>query len=141
MVAGTASARTSARSKPLGGTETIFVVEDDLALRLLTRVTLERQGYQILEAASGVEALELWPQYCGQAALLLTELVMPGGVSGQQLARQLQQENSHLKVIFTSGYSLDFAGRELELLGSENFIQQPYAPRQLLESIRRCLDD
>ena len=122
------------------GSETVLLVEDDESVRHLTRITLERNGYSIIEAASGADALMIWPQYRDQVSLLLTDLVMPSGVSGHQLARQLQAENPKLKVIFTTGYSSEIAGRELELRNGENFIQKPCTAEQLLHTIRKCLD-
>jgi nitrogen-specific signal transduction histidine kinase len=129
-----------AKPKPRGGTETIFVVEDDTPLRAATRKLLSRNGYTVLEAANGAEALEHWEQYRGRVALLLTDLVMPSGVSGQDLARHLRQDEPDLKIIFTSGYSAEIAARGIELQPGQNFVQKPCPPDQLLESIRRCLD-
>ncbi len=129
------------RPKPRGGSETILLAEDDPAVRKMTRVILERSGYRVLDAPGGPEALALWLQHSREVALLLTDLVMPGGMSGHQLAHQLQAENPHLKVIYTSGYSSEIAGRELELKSGENFIPKPTPPAQFLEIVRRCLDD
>jgi CheY-like chemotaxis protein len=126
--------------QPRGGTEIILLVEDDPAVRQLTRSALEREGYHVLEAANGIQALEVWREISGRAALLLTDLVMPGGMTGHELARRLQAKKPDLKVIFTSGYSADIAGRELELSPSENFLQKPFEREQLLESVRRRLD-
>jgi PAS domain S-box-containing protein len=133
-------ARAAARPKPRGGTETILLVEDEPAVRTLTRAILERKGYKVLEAANGAEALNVWQEHREAVSLLLTDLVMPGGMTGQQLARQIQVERPNLKVIFISGYSAEMAGRELQLRRGESFIQKPCAPDQLLETVRQCLD-
>jgi CheY-like chemotaxis protein len=125
---------------PRGGAETILLVEDDSAVRLLTRSLLERHGYQVLEAAHGVEALEIWEQQRDKIQLLFTDLVMPEGISGHELAARLRTRNPQLRVIFASGYSGDIAGRELCLQAGQNFIQKPASPYQLLETVRRCLD-
>jgi two-component system, cell cycle sensor histidine kinase and response regulator CckA len=125
---------------PRGGSETILVAEDEQGVRMLIRAVLERYGYQVLEAANGDEALGVWEKHRDKAALLLTDLIMPGSLSGQQLARRLQSESPDLKVIFVSGYSAELAGRELELRAGENFLQKPFGPNQLLETIRQCLD-
>jgi two-component system cell cycle sensor histidine kinase/response regulator CckA len=135
-----ANSGAAAQPVPRGGTETILLVEDDPAVRPLTRATLESHGYRVLEAADGVAALELWRKHRDTVALLLTDLVMPSGLSGQQLAARLRAERPQLKVIFTSGYSAEIVGRQLALGAAENFVQKPAAPEHLLETVRRCLD-
>jgi PAS domain S-box-containing protein len=128
------------KPKPRGGNETIFLVEDESDVRHLIRTLLKRHGYQVLEAANGVEALSVWQAHRETVALLMTDLVMPAGLGGQELARQLQAEQPNLKVIFISGYSAEIAGRELHLHHGEVFIQKPFVADHLLETIRRSLD-
>jgi PAS domain S-box-containing protein len=128
------------RAKPAGGSETILLAEDELVVRKLVSSILERHGYQVLAAANGVEAVKLWREHPGSVALLLTDLVMPGGLSGLELARQLQTEQPRLQVVFISGYSAEIAGRELQLHSGENFVQKPFTTEVLLGTIRRCLD-
>ncbi len=129
------------RSKPRGGTETILLVEDEPGVRKPTRMVLERSGYKILEACDGAEALKLWQDHRQNVALLLTDLVMPGGIGGQELGRRLSQSQPGLKVIFASGYSADIAGRDFQVQAGQAFIQKPFVTDQLLETIRRCLDE
>ncbi|MBZ0089875.1 MAG: response regulator, partial [Thermoanaerobaculia bacterium] len=132
--------RAAARPAPRGGTETILLVEDDAAVRELAREVLEQRGYRVLEASSGAEALRAWPAVRDQVALVLTDLVMPDGVSGHELAERLRAERARLAVVFTSGYSAELAGRELALPGGEAFLQKPFSSNTLLETVRRCLD-
>ena len=127
-------------AEPLGGTETILVVEDEPSLRMLTRAVLEPHGYQVLEAASGVDALRVWEEHKGSVQLLLTDIIMPEGISGLELATRLREKSPTLRVIFTSGYSADIAGGQLHLQEGQNFIQKPSSPKQLLQTVRRCLD-
>ena len=134
------AAQTEASPKPRGGTETILLVEDELSVRKTTRRILERHGYNVLEAADGSEALRLWQEHRIKVALLLTDLVLPGGLGGQELGRRLAVEQPGLKVIFASGYSADIAGRDFQLRPGEAFVQKPFAMDHLLETIRRCLD-
>ena len=129
-----------APARPAGGTETILWVEDDAGVRAPTQKILERSGYHVLMAANGLEALQLWQQHRKTIALLLTDLKMPAGLSGPDLARQLQADEPQLKVIYTSGYSADFAGEGLSLHNNENFLQKPFTPIQLLGTIRKQLD-
>ena len=94
----------------------------------------------MLEAADGPGAIRLWREHRGTIALLLTDLVMPGGMSGQQLARRLQAENPALNALYMSGYSAETAGREIALRGGENFVPKPFMINQLLDTIRRAID-
>jgi CheY-like chemotaxis protein len=128
------------RPKPRGGRETILLAEDESVVRKLIRTILERHGYRVLTAANGGKALNLWQEHRGTVSLLLTDLVMPG-VDGWELARRLQTDNPGLKVVFISGYSAEIAGRELQLRPGENFVQKPFGANQLLDTIRRCLDE
>jgi two-component system cell cycle sensor histidine kinase/response regulator CckA len=140
IAAAAALAAVEVRSQPRGGTETILLAEDESMVRRSIGSILTRNGYQVLEAANGEGALRLWANHRARVALLLTDLVMPGGVTGQQLARRLQADNPSLKVLYTSGYSAEIAGRELRLQNGENFIQKPLNPGELLETVRACLD-
>jgi PAS domain S-box-containing protein len=130
----------ASQSRPAGGTETILIVEDEPHVRLLTRITLERAGYKVVEASDGAEALKVWEQHRKDIRLLFTDLVMPGGMSGRELATRLMASKPGLKVVFTSGYSADIAGREISLQEGQNFIQKPSSPFTVLEAVRRCLD-
>jgi len=123
-----------------GGCESILVVEDEPSVRLVTRAILERYGYTVLEAADGVQALVAWQQARDRITLLVTDLVMPGGLSGQDLARRLRLERPQLQVVYTSGYNDDVAGRPLELHRGEKFLQKPFPPDQLLNAVRELLD-
>ena len=134
------TASAAARPKPRGGKETILIAEDDASLRFLTRILLERHGYSVFEAGDAGEAITIWKDHSDKIDLLLTDMVMPGGFTGQQLAAQLRAEKETLKVIYTSGYSAEFAGRQIELREGDNFLQKPSPPDQILETVRRCLD-
>lgn len=126
--------------KPAKGSETILLVEDEETIRDMAKMFLETHGYHILEATNGPEALDLWQKNQGQIDLLLTDLVMPHGVSGQELARQLQIEQPSLKVIYSSGYSCDLFGEKSFLNPGTNFLQKPYRLNSLADMIRQCLD-
>ncbi len=128
-------------AKPRGGTETILLVEDDASVRMVTRALLEEHGYRVLEASNGLEGLKLWEQQGSSIGLLVTDLVMPSGVSGHQLASRLKEYRPDLKIIFTSGYSAEIAGRQIQLRHAENFLQKPFPANQLLHMIRRSLDE
>jgi two-component system cell cycle sensor histidine kinase/response regulator CckA len=122
-----------------GGTETILLVEDEANLRLLMGNVLQRCGYTVIRAESGVAALKLWKESNHPVHLLLTDLVMPDGMSGFELAGRLQAEKPALKVVYTSGYSAR-AGKGPPLIEGENFLQKPYSPHKLARTIRNSLD-
>jgi len=122
-----------------GGHETILLVEDEPVLRELSRVILTDYDYEVLEASSGVEALKIWDERGGKIDLLLTDMVMPEGVSGKELAETLRARKPNLKIIFTSGYSSDVMGRDPSLRDIK-FLQKPYPPPQLAQTVRECLD-
>jgi CheY-like chemotaxis protein len=117
----------------------ILVVEDEPSLRLLVRKVLERSGFEVLEAASGVAALTLWDEGKPHVDLLLTDMVMPDGMSGRQLAERLKADNPDLKVLYTSGYSTELLGKDLDLHEGTNFLQKPYPPSKLVETVRNAL--
>jgi PAS domain S-box-containing protein len=122
------------------GRERVMVVEDDDALRALTTKVLEHHGYRVTTASSGAEALALVEKEGIQFDLLLTDMVMPGGVSGQQLAIRLLQVRSDLPVIFTSGYSPELLGNESIARGDTGFLAKPWEPQELLRKIRYRFD-
>jgi PAS domain S-box-containing protein len=123
-----------------GGGETILVVEDEPALRELACQILRRYGYEVLSAATGLEALKVWTRHATRIDLLLTDMVMPGGLSGADLADQVHAQNPKLKVICTSGYSHEIANLNAVLREGWRFLPKPYSPMTLAASVRQCLD-
>ena len=119
--------------------KTILVVEDEPTLRALVRKVLERGGYEVIESQSGLAALELWSRTRPHVDLLLTDMVMPDGISGLQLAEKLKVENPDLKVIFTTGYSAELMGKDFEIKEGVNFLQKPYPPQKLVQTVRNRL--
>jgi len=126
--------------KPAGGQETILLVEDETPLLNLARTVLQRQGYRIHTADSGAQALPVWARHGPEVDLLITDMVMPGGLSGLELAKRLQAERPKLKVIFSSGYSVDMAGRDSAPSPGFTFLAKPYTPHELGRAVRDCLD-
>ncbi|HWW01463.1 MAG TPA: PAS domain S-box protein [Candidatus Acidoferrum sp.] len=123
-----------------GGTETILVVEDEAPVRELVCSLLAGHGYKILQAESGVKALEVWKQCRDRVDLVLTDLVMPDLMNGRELAEKLLSERPELKVIFTSGYSADVVGKDFVLREGLSYLQKPYHPDKLALVVRDCLD-
>ncbi|MDB6026598.1 MAG: Blue-light-activated protein [Verrucomicrobiales bacterium] len=129
-----------ANAKVQGGSEKILLVEDEPEVRVLVRNILKRYGYRIIEAASGPEAILVWEQYHGDFDLLLTDMVMPGNMTGRELGEQLKARKPGLKVIYTSGYSADTLGSDFVIKRGINFLPKPYQPITLAKTVRDCLD-
>jgi CheY-like chemotaxis protein len=135
-----APAETVSQAPVAGGTETILIVEDEAVLREMARDILEECGYKILEASSGREALETARQQTDKIDLLLTDMVMPEGVSGVELAEKLLAQQSDLKIIFTSGYTAHEVSPEILARTHGLFLQKPYSHASLAKTVRDCLD-
>jgi two-component system, cell cycle sensor histidine kinase and response regulator CckA len=122
------------------GAETILLVEDEATVRRSIAHMLTRYGYRIHTATSGATALEIWRRHYQSIQLVVTDVVMPGGVSGRALFDQMQSEEPDLKVIFCSGYTDEILGNDALLRQNPNFIEKPFAPEELVRKIRACLD-
>jgi CheY-like chemotaxis protein len=117
-----------------------LLVEDDAFLRASVRKALSQLGYRVIEAINGIEALEVWKQHREEIHLLLTDLVMPGGITGKDLAGRFLKENPKLNVIYASGYSAEVAGKDFPLEEGVNFLAKPYQSFKLAQTIRQSLD-
>lgn len=127
----------------LEGRGIILLVEDEPALRAMAQSILERGGYDVVPAANGPAALKLWANSQGMIDLLFTDLVMPEGLSGGDLALQLRRERADLPVLFTSGYSSDLpSGMAAGVSPApvDGFLAKPYDPGHLLKAVADCLD-
>jgi PAS domain S-box-containing protein len=122
------------------GGETILLVEDDAALRAVVRKTLLKLGYRVFEAVNGVEAQEVWKQHRADIRLLLTDMIMPHGVSGKDLAKILLADNPKLKVVFASGYSAEVASGDLSMKEGFNYLTKPFQSFKLAKILRDTLD-
>jgi PAS domain S-box-containing protein len=123
-----------------GGQETILLVEDEPAVLAMAGGILGRLGYTVHEAASGDHAVSVWAEHGSKIQLLLTDMVMPGELNGRQLAEKLLSERPELKVMYTSGYSVDLLGNGLASTKNFAFLQKPYHPDMLAMMVRNCLD-
>jgi PAS domain S-box-containing protein len=136
----TAEPKATSTLAPPRGSETILLVEDEEPLRGMMEELLTTLGYRVLKAANGPEALEVWAQHRDEIHLLLTDVVMPRGMTGLDLAQQMAAEKPSLRVIYTSGYSVQLAAQERYLHEGINFVQKPFQPHHVAKSIRNCLD-
>lgn len=131
-------------SKPLKGvqtgTETVLLVEDAEPLRTLTKEILERGGYTVLEAANGMEAIQIAHDSYGPIHLLLTDVIMPV-MGGEQLAAQLTRVRPNMKVLYMSGYPNEGIAWSGMLASAVMLLEKPFTREMLMRRVRQALDD
>lgn len=125
--------------KPCRGSETVLLVEDESSIRIMMGRELQAQGYQVLEAEDGADALKRAREHKGPVDLLLTDVVMPR-LGGRELAEELAALRPDMKVLFMSGYTDDEIVRHGVLRAQTAFIQKPFAPSELARKVREVLD-
>jgi PAS domain S-box-containing protein len=130
----------AARKTVRGGGEKILVVEDDKAVRDVMTETLQRLGYDVVEADSGVAVMRIWAKEEREFDLLLTDMVMPGGVTGLNLVELLRLQKPGLKVVLTSGYSSQLIASDVASANRLAFLKKPFSPQALAETVRKSLD-
>jgi len=121
------------------GNETILLTEDDPEVRELARRMLERQGYNVLDTATGTEALHLAKHYAHPIDLLLTDVIMPD-INGKILAEQILRLRPDLKVMFISGYPDEAIAKHGIIETGIVFLQKPFTAGQLTQLVRATLD-
>jgi len=120
------------------GKETVLLAEDDATIRRMIQLTMESEGYTILAATNGQEAIEISSSYEGDIHLLLTDVIMPK-LNGQELANTVQQSRPEMEVIFMSGYTDDAISHHGVLEPGVHFIQKPITPSILAKKLREVL--
>ncbi len=121
------------------GSETLLLAEDETALRNMTERVLTQAGYRVIAAANAREALELMSVHSQSIALVITDVVMPGG-NGRLLAEELRKTKPDLKVLYVSGYTDDAVLQRGVQLEEVAFLQKPYTPQSLAKKVREVLD-
>jgi CheY-like chemotaxis protein len=124
---------------PAGGSETVLLAEDEPVVRRLVREILERSGYRVLEAASGLEAVELAERTAARIDLLLTDIVMPD-MSGRELVDRLSERWPELRIVYMSGYPGGVLGHTEALTPGTTFLQKPFPIHGLAQIVRNVLD-
>jgi signal transduction histidine kinase len=128
------------RSELKRGTETLLVVEDEPSLRHLAQGVLSAQGYQVLTAPNGQDALRVADEHRGEPiSLVVTDVIMPR-MGGRAMAEWLQTSSPDLKVLFTSGYTGDAVSHDGELDEGIQFLPKPYTATSLARKVRELLD-
>jgi two-component system, cell cycle sensor histidine kinase and response regulator CckA len=122
------------------GDTVVLLVDDDDDIRFLAREVLQEAGYRILEAADGHQAITAWREFPGRIDLLLTDMVMPGGLSGNDVAECFKLDRPDGSILFSSGYNTDLFGTGIELSEGVNYLPKPYFARQLLDTVDRVIN-
>jgi CheY-like chemotaxis protein len=120
------------------GAETVLIVEDQPEVRRLALSILRHDGYQLLEAENGEQALQLCENHPGKIDLLVTDIVMPG-LNGRDLATRLVQKRQDMKVLYISGYSADLLAPQGFLEPDTEYLPKPFSPAQLSTKVRELL--
>ncbi|HVW22596.1 MAG TPA: PAS domain S-box protein [Opitutaceae bacterium] len=123
------------------GTETLLLVEDKIEVRGVLESIFTRNGYRIFTAATGAEALSLWPHHRHEIDLLFTDIVMPGGMNGRELAERLRADRPDLKVIYCSGYDANVLGGDALAAPGTRFLAKPFNLAQTAGLVRELLDE
>jgi len=121
------------------GKETILLVEDEPAVRELTRMVLSKRGYSVIEALNPADAERLAGSHGAEIHLLLTDVVMPG-MSGHELAKRLTARHRNLRVLYMSGYTYNVIAEDGTLEEGLSFLQKPFTPQVLAQKVRETLD-
>jgi nitrogen-specific signal transduction histidine kinase/ActR/RegA family two-component response regulator len=132
-------ARATAKSAAQRGSETVLLVEDDDLVRQHVGIQLRGLGYQIVEAENGPRALAILEKR-SDIALLFTDVMMPGGMNGRQLAERATAAWPRLRVLFSSGYSNEMLMENGRLIDGVALLAKPYSRRQLADKVREALD-
>ncbi len=120
------------------GDETVLLVEDDAALRQVMVRVLPRLGYSVIEAKDGSQALEILDR--DKVDLLLTDIVMPGEISGPDLARRALELNAGIKVVLATGYADDMISEISDLRHRAVLLRKPFRREELADKLRQALD-
>jgi two-component system, cell cycle sensor histidine kinase and response regulator CckA len=121
------------------GNETILIAEDETSLRTLTSATLELNGYKVLQAKDGLEALEVSRKHDGPINLLLTDIVMPG-MGGRALAEELGRERKDMRIVYMSGYTGQAVGSQGPVEPGSFYLHKPFTRQALTQKIREALE-
>ncbi len=128
----------SSKPNAARGNETVLLVEDDDAVRMIAGVSLKLQGYTVLEASNADEAISIWQQNSAVIRLVVTDVAMPG-MNGRELAEHLRTQDPSIRVLYLSGYNEDTVVRH-GTREATAFLQKPFTARVLAAKVREVLD-
>ncbi len=121
------------------GTETRLLADDEETVVVVSGKMLETLGYEVLVARSGTEAVELYRQYRGRVAMVILDMIM-SGMSGGETFDKLREVDPGVRVLLSSGYSLNGTARAIVESGCRGFLQKPFNLKDLSQKVREVLD-
>ncbi len=124
---------------PAGDDGGVLLVEDEPAVRQLVCGLFQRHGFRVFTAVTGTEAVGIWAEHAAEIGLLFTDITMPGGLTGVELAKRLKEQSPNLGVIVTSGFAADLGSYGLSEIPGCLFLQKPFSPAELAEVVGACL--
>lgn len=136
---GVQTQQTEDSNLPKGNGELILVVDDELAIREITKTLLEKYNYQVLTASDGIEAIAIYNQHQERIAIVLMDMMMPS-MDGSTTIRALHKINPQLKIIATSGLTSNKKLVEATGVGIESFLPKPYTAKELLETLKKLIE-
>jgi PAS domain S-box-containing protein len=122
------------------GSEALLLVEDKDEVRAVLQSVFARNGYRIFLAANGPDAIKIWEEHRDEISLLFTDVVMPGGMNGRELAERLRLDRPALKVIYCSGYDANILGPDALAKPGTGFLAKPFNLAQAVSQVRGLLD-
>ncbi|MBW1701829.1 MAG: response regulator [Deltaproteobacteria bacterium] len=122
------------------GTETVLLIDDEEMIVDVGRQMLEEIGYRVLIATNGKEALSIYQENRDQVDIIILDIIMPD-MGGTETYDRLRKINPHIKVLLSSGYSIDGEATEILDRGCNGFIQKPFSMKELSQQIRQVLDN
>jgi len=117
----------------------VLIVEDEPDLLDLLREVLEMNGYTVLGAGSGRDALAVWENNPAKMDLIITDLTLPHGMTGVALAEKLQTQKPDLKIIYTSGHDRTMVAEKYSMPAAANFLKKPFNPNDLVQLVQAVL--
>jgi CheY-like chemotaxis protein len=131
----------AASKDQLIGSETILLVEDEDVVRRLAERVLQEHGYAVLVSSCGKEALEVAGQHAQPIQLMVTDVIMPGGMNGKQLADRMSVIRPEMKVLYISGYADSSLFSNAEQETPIQLLEKPFSPQNLVQKVRELLDE
>jgi two-component system, cell cycle sensor histidine kinase and response regulator CckA len=127
----------SAESWSIGGGRIALIVEDDETIRSVLRQLLSKFGFEVYEAASAMQALEIWRDKQSSIQLVITDVMMPGSMSGLDLGQRIAADRPRVKLVYSTGYSADLVGGDHALVEGDNYLPKPYDAGNLSKILTR----